>query len=203
MTPEPTVFVVDDDEAVRRFLSGLIASVGLRIEAYASAREFLDACDPDRPGCLLLDIRMPDMSGLELQKELKSRGIHLPVIILTGHGDVQVAVRAMKAGAVDFLEKPFNNQQLLDRVQQAVAENTRASDSRVRQDEIKARVARLTPREREVLDLVAAGETNKGVARSLDISEKTVEIHRAHVMEKMQANSLADLVKMIAILEFP
>ena len=146
---------------------------------------------------------MPDMSGLELQKELKARGIHLPVIILTGHGDVQVAVRAMKAGAVDFLEKPFNNQQLLDRVQQAVAENTRASDSRVRQDEIKARVARLTPREREVLDLVAAGETNKGVARSLDISEKTVEIHRAHVMEKMQANSLADLVKMIAILEFP
>jgi FixJ family two-component response regulator len=203
MTPEPTVFVVDDDEAVRRFLSGLVGSVGLRTEAYASARAFLDACDPGRPGCLLLDIRMPDMSGLELQKELKARGIHLPVIILTGHGDVQVAVRAMKAGAVDFLEKPFNNQQLLDRVQQAVAENTRASDSRVRQDEIKARVARLTPREREVLDLVAAGETNKGVARSLDISEKTVEIHRAHVMEKMQANSLADLVKMIAILEFP
>lgn len=203
MTPEPTVFVIDDDEAVRRFLSGLVESVGLRIEAYASARGFLDAYEPGRPGCILLDIRMPEMSGLELQKELRARNIHLPVIILTGHGDVQVAVRAMKAGAVDFIEKPFNNQLLLDRVQEAVAESARASDSRLRQAEIKARVARLTPREREVLDLVAAGETNKGVARSLDISEKTVEIHRARVMEKMQANSLADLVKMIAILEFP
>jgi FixJ family two-component response regulator len=201
MTPEPTVFVVDDDQAVRRFLCGLIASVDLRVEAYASAREFLDAYEPGRPGCLLLDIRMPGMSGLELQKELAERAIGLPVIILTGHGDVQLAVHAMKAGAVDFIEKPFNNELLLDRVQSAVAESVEADSTRVRRDQIMGRVALLTPRERQVLDMVVAGKTNKGVARRLDISDKTVEIHRARVMEKMQAKSLADLVKMAAILE--
>ncbi len=201
MTPEPTVFVVDDDQAVRRFLCGLIASVDLRVEAYASAREFLDAYEPGQPGCLLLDIRMPGMSGLELQKELAERAIDLPVIILTGHGDVQVAVHAMKAGAVDFIEKPFNNELLLDRIQKAVAEGVEADSTRARQDEIMGRVELLTPRERQVLDMVVAGETNKGVARRLDISDKTVEIHRARVMEKMQAKSLADLVKMVAIVE--
>lgn len=201
MTPEPTVFVVDDDHAVRRFLCGLIASVDLRVEAYASAREFLDAYEPGRPGCLLLDIRMPGMSGLELQKELAERAIDLPVIILTGHGDVQLAVHAMKAGAVDFIEKPFNNELLLDRVQNAVAESVEADSTRVRRDQIMGRVDLLTPRERQVLDMVVAGETNKGIARRLDISEKTVEIHRAKVMEKMQAKSLADLVKMVAIVE--
>ncbi len=201
MTPEPTVFVVDDDQAVRRFLCGLIASVDLRVEAYASAREFLDAYEPGRPGCLLLDIRMPGMSGLELQKELAERAIGLPVIILTGHGDVQVAVHAMKAGAVDFIEKPFNNELLLDRVQNAVAESVEADSTRVRRDQIMGRVELLTPRERQVLDMVVAGETNKGIGRRLDISDKTVEIHRAKVMEKMQAKSLADLVKMVAIVE--
>jgi FixJ family two-component response regulator len=201
MTPEPTVFVVDDDQAVRRFLCGLIASVDLRVEAYASAREFLDAYEPGRPGCLLLDIRMPGMSGLELQKELAERAIGLPVIILTGHGDVQVAVHAMKAGAVDFIEKPFNNELLLDRIQKAVAKSVDAGSTRVRRDQIMGRVDLLTPRERQVLDMVVAGETNKGVARRLDISERTVEIHRSNAMAKMQAKSLADLVKMVTMLD--
>ena len=201
MTPEPTVFVVDDDQAVRRFLCGLIASVDLRVEAYASAREFLDAYEPDRPGCLLLDIRMPGMSGLELQKELAQRTIDLPVIILTGHGDVQVAVHAMKAGALDFIEKPFNNELLLDRIQKAVAKSVDAGSTRVKRDQIMGRVELLTPRERQVLDMVVAGETNKGVARRLDISERTVEIHRSNAMAKMQAKSLADLVKMVTMLD--
>ncbi len=144
---------------------------------------------------------MPGMSGLELQKELAQRAIGLPVIILTVHGDVQVAVHAMKAGAVDFIEKPFNNELLLDRIQMAVAESVDADTTRVKQDEIAHHMELLTPREHQVLDIVAAGETNKGIARRLDISEKTVEIHRARVMEKMQAKSLADLVKMVAMLE--
>ena len=201
MNPEPTVFIIDDDEAVRRFLSGLIASVGLHVETYASAQEFLDADEPSQPGCLLLDIRMPGMSGLELQKELASRNIRIPIIILTGHGNVQVAVHAMKAGAVDFIEKPFNNELLLDRIQMAVAESVDADTTRIKQDEIAHRMELLTPREHQVLDIVAAGETNKAIARRLEISEKTVEIHRAKVMEKMQAKSLADLVKMVAMLE--
>ena len=196
MTPEPTVFIVDDDDAVRRFLSGLIESVELRVEAFASARDFLEAYEPGQPGCLVLDVRMPGMSGLELQRELAERAIDLPVIVLTGHGNVQVAVHAMKAGAVDFVEKPFDNELLLDRIQKAVAESVRARGERIKRIEIAERMQLLTPREREVLDLVVAGQTNKGVARRLDISEKTVEIHRANVMRKMQAKSLADLVKM-------
>ncbi len=198
MTCEATVFIVDDDAAVRRFLLGLIASVDLPVEAYASAQEFLDAYEPGRPGCLLLDVRMPGMSGLELQTKLVERAIRLPVIILTGHGDVQVAVRAMKVGAFDFIEKPFSNELLLDRIQKAVTESVHADNNRAEQDEIIGRIRRLTPRERQVLDLVVAGETNKGVASRLDISEKTVETHRARVMEKMCAKSLAGLVKMVA-----
>ncbi len=193
---EPTVFIVDDDDAVRRFLSGLIDSIELRVEAFASARDFLEAYEPGQPGCLVLDVRMPGMSGLELQRELADRAIDLPVIILTGHGNVQLAVHAMKAGAVDFVEKPFDNELLLDRIQRAVAENLRAGRERIKRIEIAGRIQLLTPREREVLDLVVAGQTNKGAARHLDISEKTVEIHRANVMRKMQAKSLADLVKM-------
>ena len=194
--PEPVVFIVDDDAAVRRFLNGLIESVELRVEAYASAQEFLDSYQAGQPGCLVLDVRMPGMSGLELQRELADRAIDLPVIILTGHGNVQLAVHAMKAGAVDFVEKPFDNELLLDRIQRAVAESLRADDERIKCDEIAERKRRLTPRERQVLDLVVAGETNKGVARHLDISERTVEIHRANAMRKMRAKSLADLVKM-------
>ena len=194
--PEPVVFIVDDDAAVRRFLNGLIESVELRVEAYASAQEFLDSYEAGQPGCLVLDVRRPGMSGLELQRELADRAIDLPVIILTGHGNVQLAVHAMKAGAVDFVEKPFDNELLLDRIQRAVAESLRADDERIKCDEIAERKRRLTPRERQVLDLVVAGETNKGVARHLDISERTVEIHRANAMRKMRAKSLADLVKM-------
>jgi FixJ family two-component response regulator len=201
MTPEPTVFVIDDDKAVRHFLRGLIASVNLRVEAFASAQEFLAAYRSSSPGCLLLDIRMPGMSGLELQQELSVRGIDLPVIVLTGHGDVQVAVHAMKAGAVDFIEKPFNNELLLDRVQKAVAKSVDTYENRIKRDEILNRRKLLTPRERQVLDLVVAGESNKGIARHLHISDKTVEIHRANVMGKMQAKSLADLVKIVSTLE--
>jgi len=200
-TTEPTVFVVDDDHAVRRFLCGLIASIGVPVESYASARDFLDSYEPGRAGCLLLDIRMPGMSGLELQQELDRRAIDLPVIILTGHGNVQVAVNAMKAGAVDFIEKPFNNELLLDRVQRALSEGVKAREARLEQEAIKDRMARLTPRERQVLERVIAGDTNKGVARRLGISEKTVELHRSQVMEKMQAESLAALVKMVSAVQ--
>lgn len=201
MTPEPTVFVVDDDEAVRRFLRGLIASIGLRVEIHGSAQMFLDAYEPGTPGCLVLDLRMPNMSGLELQKKLAERAIDLPVIIVTGHGDVQVAVHAMKNGAFDFVEKPFNNELLLDSIQKAVADSERSTNLRVEREAINSRIELLTPRERQVLEIVVTGETNKGVARYLDISDKTVEIHRAHVMEKMQAKSLAHLVKMIALFQ--
>ena len=201
MNPDPTVFVVDDDDAVRRFLSGLIASVGLNVETYASAREFLDACERGRAGCLVLDIRMPGMSGLELQKELVARDIRIPVIILTGHGDVQIAVQAMKAGAFDFIEKPFNNELLLDRIQRAVAQQVHVSTDGVKHDEIADRMALLTSRERQVMSMVANGEMNKLIAHRLGISEKTVEIHRAKVMEKMQARSLADLVRMVVMME--
>jgi len=183
---------------VRRFLCGLIASVGVPVEAYASAQDFLDSYEPGCAGCLLLDIRMPEMSGLELQQELDRRAIDLPVIILTGHGNVQVAVNAMKAGAVDFIEKPFNNELLLDRVQRALSEDVKAHEVRLGQEAVKDRMARLTPRERQVLERVIAGDTNKGVARRLGISEKTVELHRSRVMEILQARSLAALVKMVS-----
>ena len=200
-TFEPTVFVVDDDQAVRRFLCGLIKSVDILVESYASAQGFLDSYEPGHPGCLLLDIRMPGMSGLELQQELDRRAIDLPVIILTGHGNVQVAVNAMKAGAVDFVEKPFNNELLLDRIQRALSDSVKVRETRLEQEEIKARMARLTPREREVLERVIAGDTNKGVARRLGISDKTVELHRSRVMEKMKAGSLATLVKMVSAVQ--
>jgi FixJ family two-component response regulator len=196
MTNEPTVFIVDDDDAVRRFLTGLIQSIDLKVEAYASAKDFLDAYEPGHPGCLLLDVRMPGMSGLELQRELVDRSIDVPVIILTGHGNVPVAVQAMKAGAVDFIEKPFNNELLLDRIQKAVAQSLRLDSERERHGETLRRLDTLTPRERQIFDLVVTGETNKSIAYHFKISEKTVEIHRANVMRKMQARSLASLVHM-------
>ncbi len=196
MILKPTVYIVDDDVAVRHFLSNLIRSVDLRTEEFASSQEFLGSYQPIQPGCLLLDIRMPGMSGLELQSELRARGITLPVIILTGHSNVQVAVHAMKAGAVDFIEKPFNNELLLDRVQKSVAVSLKEHQTHADQNAVLGKMKSLTPRERQVLNLVVAGQTNKNIAHRLNISEKTVEIHRASMMDKMQAKSLVDLVKM-------
>ena len=196
MTNEPIVFVVDDDHAVRRFLTGLITSIDFQVTACGSAQEFLDVYEPGRPGCLVLDVRMPGMSGLELQRELADRSIDLPVIILTGHGNVPVAVHAMKAGALDFVEKPFNNELLLDRIQKAVTQSMRADTVRVERTEILTRLESLTPRERQIFDTVVGGGVNKVIAHELAISEKTVEIHRANVMKKMHATSLASLVLM-------
>jgi len=192
---DKTIFVVDDDKAVRDSLSWLISSVGLHVETFGSAQDFLDVYDPTRPGCLLVDVRMPGMSGLELQKRLAENPHCLPVIIVTGHGDVQMAVRAMKDGAFDFIEKPYNDQILLDLVQKAVRECERRRTEVTSHQEIQDLVDTLTPRERQVMDMIVAGNTNKQIAYTLDISEKTVEAHRAKVMEKLQASSLADLIR--------
>jgi FixJ family two-component response regulator len=193
----PTVFVVDDDEAVRGSLRLLLKSVKLPCEVFASAREFLAAFDPRRSGCLVLDIRMPDMSGLELQQELNSRGTLLPIIFITGHGDVPMAVEAMQQGAMDFLQKPFRDQDLIDRINKALERDRAGREMLGNRERIQARIASLTPREREVLALVTQGKPNKVIAADLAVSQRTVEIHRAHVMEKMGANSLAHLVRMV------
>lgn len=199
--PRPTVFIVDDDQAVRDSLKWLISSVGLNVETYASAQEFKESCDPERAGCILMDVRMPGTSGLELQREMRERPICPPVIIVTGHGDVQMAVRAMKDGAFDFIEKPFNDQVLLDLVQKAVDQSMKMVNEYKHQREILDKLDKLTPREREVLGLIVSGETNKGIAHILTISDKTVEAHRAKVMEKIEANSFADLMKKVMVLE--
>lgn len=199
--PAATVFVVDDDVAVRESLSLLIRSMGLDVETFDSAQSFLSGCDPARPGCLVLDIRMPGMSGLDLQDALGAHGIGLPVIFITGHGDVTLAVRAMKAGAIDFIEKPFNDQQLLDRINQAIELDRVNRDVRDAREAAAARLALLSPREREVMERVVRGEANKVVAADLGLSERTVEIHRAKVMAKTGARSLAELVAMVTRLE--
>ena len=191
------VYVVDDDAAVRDSLGYLLESVGLAVVTCAAAGAFMDRYDPNRPGCLVTDVRMPGMSGIDLQAHLRRVAPDLPVIIVTGHGDVPMAVRAMKAGAYDFIEKPYNDQALLDVVQTAVADSRRAAGARAETAEVLSRLSTLTPREREVLDLVADGLSNKGVARHLGISGKTVETHRARVMEKMQAGSLAELLRLL------
>jgi two-component system response regulator FixJ len=193
---EPTVYIVDDEPAIRHSLELLLRSVGLAAEAFASGTAFLDAYSPALDGCLIADVRMPGMSGLELQEALAARGATLPVIIITGHGDISMAVRAMKAGATDFIEKPFNEQALLDAVHRALARRKQADPAGTGRAEIEARVTALTPREKEVLLLVAEGRPNKVVATRLGLSTRTVEVHRAKVMEKMQARSLADLVRM-------
>ncbi|HEY9080926.1 response regulator transcription factor [Magnetovibrio sp.] len=192
---DKTIFVVDDDKAARDSLSWLISSVGLHVETFDSAQAFLDAYDPSRPGCLLVDVRMPGMSGLELQKRLAENPHCLPVIVVTGHGDVQMAVRAMKDGAFDFIEKPYNDQILLDLVQNAVRECERRRTQVTSHLEIQELIDTLTPRERQVMDMIVEGNTNKQIAFALDISDKTVEAHRAKVMEKLQAASLADLIR--------
>ena len=192
-----TVFVVDDDVAVRQSFSLLIRSMGLSVEAFESAQTFLSSCDPERSGCLVLDIRMPGMSGLEMQEELHRRSIDLPVIFITGHGDVAMAVRAMKLGAVDFIEKPFNDQQLLDRINQALEVDRAARAARAERATLASRIELLSPREREVMDRIVAGQANKVIAIELGLSERTVEIHRAKVMTKTGARSLAELVTMV------
>jgi two-component system response regulator FixJ len=196
MPPEPTVFVVDDDPAMRDSLRWLLESVGLRVQTYATAAEFLAGRDPAAPGCLVLDVRMPGMSGLDLQEELQRRRTDLPTIVVTGHAEVPMAVRAVKAGAIDFIEKPFSDQLLLDRVRQGIEMDHREREGRARRGEVLRRMGLLTQREREVLDLVVAGRANKEIAATLHLSPKTVEVHRAHVMDKMQASSVAELVRL-------
>ncbi|MDK9704452.1 MAG: response regulator [Sulfuritalea sp.] len=193
---EPTVFIVDDDLAVARSLHWLIDTVRLRVETFSSAQAFLDGFDASKPGCLVLDVRMPGMSGLDLQERLAAQRINIPIIFITGHGDVQMAVRAVQAGAFDFVEKPFNDQDLLDRIQKAIAFNSGERDKEAQRAQLRALFAGLTPREREVLDMVVEGMSNKAVANALGLSAKTVEVHRAKVMEKMRARSVSDLVKM-------
>ncbi|MCW5596744.1 MAG: response regulator transcription factor [Rhodocyclaceae bacterium] len=194
---DATVFIVDDDQAVARSLRWLIETVRLKVETFASAQAFLDGYDASKPGCLVLDVRMPGMSGLELQERLAARrAYHVPIIFITGHGDVQMAVRAVQAGAFDFVEKPFNDQDLLDRIQRAIGFDAEQRGKEVQRAQLRSLFASLTPREREVLDLVVEGMSNKAIANTLGLSAKTVEVHRAKVMEKMHARSLSDLVKM-------
>jgi len=193
----PTIFVVDDDAAVRDALKLLLRSVGQAVETFASAQEFLDAYGEDRAGCLVLDIRMPGMSGLELQQKLNERHSILPIIFITGHGDVPMAVEAMQAGAVDFIQKPFRDQDLIDRINQALEKDSHNRAALGERNDIRRRLETLTPREREVLDLVVHGKANKVIAGDLKLSQRTVEIHRARVMEKMHASSLAHLVRMV------
>ncbi len=194
---KPTVFAVDDDVAVLESLTLLLRSVGLPAQTYGSASEFLDAYDPDAPGCLVLDVRMPGMSGLELQERLQALGSNLPIIFITAHGDVPVAVKAVKAGALDFIQKPFRDQELLDKIQRALEVNAHLRTQAADRDEVSARLSSLTSREKEVMEGVVAGKANKVIAHELGLSQRTVEIHRARVMEKMQAKSLAQLVQMV------
>jgi len=194
---DATVFIVDDDQAVARSLRWLIETVRLKVETFASVQNFLDGYDASKPGCLVLDVRMPGMSGLDLQERLAARRMyHVPIIFITGHGDVQMAVRAVQAGAFDFVEKPFHDQDLLDRIQRAIAHDAGQRNKEEQLSQLKALFASLTPREREVLDLVVEGMSNKAIANTLGLSAKTVEVHRAKVMEKMHARSISDLVKM-------
>ncbi len=201
--PPATVFVVDDDEAVRSSLRMLIKSIGLPAALYASAQEFLSAYQPEHPGCLVLDIRMPGMSGLDLQRNLSLRGAVIPIVFVTGHGDVPMAVDAMQQGAFDFLQKPFRDQDLIDRVQRAFAKDAANRRALAETGRIREHLESLTAREREVLTLVTSGKANKVIASELGVSPRTVEIHRARVMEKMDAPSLAALVRMVLNLERP
>lgn len=190
------VFIVDDDESMRRSLTNLLRSVGLRVEAFATAQEFLRGKRPDLPGCLVLDVRLPGLSGLDLQKRMATADIEIPTIFITGHGDIPMTVQAMKAGAVEFLTKPFRDQDLLDAIQQALERDRHAREQRAKVEELRSRYRSLTPREREVIALVVAGLLNKQIAGELGTSEASVKVHRQHVMEKMRADSLADLVRM-------
>jgi FixJ family two-component response regulator len=193
---DPVVFVIDDDRMIRDGLQSLIKSVGLHVQTFASAQDFLSAKRPDAPACLVLDVRMPGLSGLDLQLKLRDGGIPIPIIFITGHGDIPMSVRAMKEGAHEFLTKPVRGQDLLDAVQKAIASDRELRKERGEVNELRRRFESLTPRETQVLELVVAGLLNKQIADQLGTSELTVKTHRAHVMEKTQAESLAHLVRM-------
>ena len=199
MAADGTVYVVDDDPAVCDSVKWLVESVGLHVQTYASAREFLAAYRDEGPGCLVLDLRMPGISGIETQEMLQEQGIDLPVLVATDHGDVPVAVRAMKLGAVDFLEKPCNDHQLLERVQRSVDLHAQQRGERSRREHARRAVDSLSPRERSVMDLIVTGKSNKEVANTLGVSPKTVESHRANVMRKVGVGSLAELVQAAVI----
>jgi two-component system, LuxR family, response regulator FixJ len=200
-TSQPTVFVVDDDEAVRGSLKLLLRSIGLPVIAYPSAQDFLAAYRTEQAGCLILDIRMPGMSGLELQQQLNVRGAVIPVVFISGHGDIPMAVEAMQHGAFDFLQKPFRDQDLIDRIQKAMERDAASRDQLRQLGRTQEGFDSLTAREREVLGLMVLGKQNKVMAGELGVSQRTVEIHRARVMEKMAARSLAQLVRMMLELE--
>jgi FixJ family two-component response regulator len=193
---DPIVFVVDDDAAVREAVKKLIASVGLRVETFGSTQEFLERKRPAAPACLVLDVRLPDVSGLEFQHDLAEANVQIPIIFITGHADVPMTVRAMKAGAVEFLTKPFRGQELLDAIQEAITRDRAAWKERAEMSGLRARFDSLTPREKDVLALVVSGLLNKQIGAELGTSELTVKTHRGRVMQKMEADSLADLVRM-------
>ncbi len=199
----PIVFVVDDDLAVRRSTERLIRSIGLEVQTFTSAREFLRNSRPERPACLVLDVRMPGLSGMDLQRDLSKSGIHIPIIFITGHGDIPMSVRAMRAGAVEFLTKPFRSRGLLDAVRAAIERDRLAQKEQSETGELRERYEQLTPREHEVMVRVAAGLLNKQVASELATTERTIKFHRAHIMQKMRAESLPDLVRMAEKLGAP